>query len=68
MALIEVFEGEDAPEPLFVADFDFLPRVGEYLARDASGFFQQYNIVEVWHRQDTANGTFRACARVTLDN
>ena len=67
MAWVEVFEREDATQPLFVAEFDFLPRVGEHLARDAGGFFQYYNIVEVWHREDT-NGTFRACARVTLDD
>lgn len=68
MALVEVFEGEDATQPLFVAEFTFLPRVGEYLARDAGGFFQHYNIVEVWHRQDSTNETFRACVRVTLDD
>lgn len=34
MALVEVFEGEEAETLLFTAEFDFLPRVGEYLARD----------------------------------
>ncbi len=68
MALIEVYEGEDSIQPLVVAEFDFLPRVGEYLARDTEGYFQYYKIVELWHRQDTANGPFRACVRVTLDD
>lgn len=68
MPLVEVFEGNEATQPLFVAEFGFLPRLGEYLARDAGGFFQHYNVVEVWHRQDTENGAFRACVRVTLDD
>ncbi|KEZ12123.1 hypothetical protein CP98_05172 [Sphingobium yanoikuyae] len=69
MALIEVHEGEDSMEPLFLAEFDFLPRVGEHLARDTSdGYFVYYNIIKIWHRQDTADGTFRACMLVTLDD
>ena len=47
MALVEVIEGEDATQPLFVAEFDFLPRAGEHLARDMEGFFQYYNIIEI---------------------
>jgi hypothetical protein len=68
MALVEVIEGEDSTEPLFVAEFDFLPRVGEHLARDTDGCFQYYHIVKIWHRQDTADGAFRACILVTLDD
>lgn len=68
MALVEVIEGEDSTEALFVAEFDFLPRVGEHLARDTDGYFQYYNIVKIWHRQDTADGSFRACLQVTLDD
>ena len=68
MALVEVIEGEDATQPLFVAEFDFLPRVGEHLARDTEGFFQYYNIIKIWHRQDAENGTFRACLLVKLDD
>ena len=49
-------------------EFDFLPRVGEHLARDTEGYFNYYNIVKIWHRQDTAEGTFRACLLVTLDD
>jgi hypothetical protein len=68
MALVEVFEDEDLEKLLFVAEFDFLPRVGEHLARDTEGYFEYYNIVKIWHRQDTAEGTFRACLLVTLDD
>ena len=68
MALVEVIEGEDSTGALFVAEFDFLPRVGEHLARDTDGYFQYYNIVKIWHRQDTADGSFRACLLVTLDD
>jgi len=68
MALIEVYEDKDATQPLFVTGFDFTPRVGEYLARDTDGYFRYYKVVEVWHRQDAPQGTFRACLRVTLDD
>ncbi|PCG13895.1 MULTISPECIES: hypothetical protein [Sphingomonas] len=51
MALVEVIEDEDATQPLFVAEFDFLPRVGEHLARDTEGYFQYYNIIKIWHRR-----------------
>jgi len=68
MALVDVLEGEDLEKLLFVADFDFLPRVGEHLARDTGDYFEYYNIVKIWHRQDTADGTFRACLLVTIDD
>jgi hypothetical protein len=62
---VEVFE---ADEILFVAEFDFLPRVGEYVAREAEGYFQHYDVLEVWHRLDGDAGTYRACIRVELDD
>ena len=68
MALVEVFASKDPETLLFAAEFDFLPRVGEHLARTASGHFQYYDIVEIWHRQDATNGAFRACMLVTLDD
>lgn len=69
MALVEVYVDEDTMEPLFVAEFDFLPRVGEHLARDTpDGYFLYYNIIKIWHRQDTADEPFRACALVVLDD
>ncbi|BBC73417.1 conserved hypothetical protein [Altererythrobacter sp. B11] len=66
MALVEVFEGEDLEKLLFVAEFDFLPRVGEHLARDTQGYFDYYDVLEVWHRQDRGDGAFRACLLVSL--
>ena len=69
MAVVEAFTNRDAVEPLFTAEFDFLPRIGEYLARDtAPGYFVHYNIVEIWHRQDTEGGPFRACIRVEVND
>ena len=68
MALVEVFEGEDLEKLLFVAEFDFLPCVGEHLARDTEGYFLYYNIIKIWHRQDAAESGFQACLLVTLDD
>lgn len=68
MPIAEVIAEKDAVEPLFTADFDFLSRVGEYLARDTEGYFVYYNVVEVWHRQDNEAGAFRACIRVEQDD
>lgn len=65
MPAVEAFDRKDALEPLFTADFDFLPRIGEYLSIDTTpGYFKYFNVVEVWHRQDTEGGVFRACIRV----
>ncbi|WP_416462606.1 hypothetical protein [Sphingomonas sp. VDB2] len=69
MPIVEAFDDRDALEPLFTADFDFLPRIGEYLARDTQpGYFVYYNVVEIWHRQDIDGGVFRACIRLELDD
>lgn len=68
MPQVEVYETEEADEPSYVEEFDFLPRVGEYLAREADGFFRYYTIVEVWHRQLEDCGPFRTCVRVQLDD
>ena len=65
MPLAEVF-AEDENKPAFVADFDFLPRTGEYLAQDAGGWFRYLNVVEVWHREDPTTNRFVACVRVEL--
>jgi hypothetical protein len=65
MPTVEAFDHADALKPLFTAEFEFLPRVGEYLSIDTPpGYFKYYNVVEVWHRQDTAGGVFQACIRV----
>ena len=65
MPTVDAFEHEDALEPLFSAEFEFLPRIGEYLSIDTPpGYFKYYNVVEVWHRQDKDGGVFRACIRI----
>ena len=69
MPIVEAFADRDALEPLFTAEFDFLPRIGEYLARDTPpGYFEHYNVVEIWHRQDIEGGAFRACIRLELND
>jgi hypothetical protein len=65
MPMVEAFDHEDALEPLFTAEFEFLPRMGEYLSIDTPpGYFKYYNVVETWHRKDTEGGAFRACIRL----
>lgn len=69
MPIVEAFADKDALEPLFAAEFEFLPRVGEYLACDSPpGYFVHYNVVEIWHRQDTEGGAFRACIRLEVSD
>ena len=65
MPTVEAYDHEDALEPLFKADFEFIPRIGEYLSVDTPpGYFKYFRVVEVWHRQDKAGATFQACIRV----
>jgi|GEM_PF-683783 len=65
MPIAEVFDHEDALEPLFTAEFEFLPRIGEYLSIDTPpGQFKYYHVVEIRHRQATTGGAFRACIRL----
>jgi hypothetical protein len=61
---VAVFEDEVL---LFEADFDFLPRAGESIAKDSGGFFTYYDVSEVWHRQE-ASGAFKACVGVVLND
>jgi len=68
MPQVEVFEGEAANTPLFAAEFAFLPRVGEYLSKDAGGYFEYLKVVEVWHRQQSDTGRFAPCVRVQRDD
>ncbi|MDT9601098.1 hypothetical protein, partial [Sphingosinicella rhizophila] len=68
MPLVDVFEDENADRPLFVGEFSFLPRAGEYIATEAGGYFRHYNVVEVWYRQEGEGQPFRACLRVRLDD
>lgn len=69
MPAVEAFDQVDALEPLFVAEFEFLPRIGEYLSIDTPpGYFRYYKVVEIWHRQGTEGGAFRACIRLEEDD
>lgn len=69
MPIVEAFDHRDALEPLFTAEFEFLPRIGEYLARDTPpGYFVHYNVVEILHRQGAEGGVFRACIRLELND
>lgn len=68
MPIVEAFDSKDAAIPLFTAEFDFLPRVGDYLSRNTEGYFKYYNVVEVWNRQDSETDAFRACIRVELND
>jgi hypothetical protein len=65
MPTVEAFEQEDALKSLFTAEFEILPRVGEYLSIDTPpGYFRYYSVVEVWHRQDREGSAFRDCIRI----
>ncbi len=68
MSKVEIFEGEAADAPIFTAEFSFLPRVGEYLSKDADGYFEYFNVVEVWHREDSLTGRFKPCVRVLRED
>jgi len=68
MPLVEVFAAPDMDQPLFVAEFAFMPRCGDGLSRDTEGFFRYYKVAEVWHRQVGGNNPFIACIRVEADD
>ena len=62
---VEIFTGDRGDDLLLEADFDFLPRIGEYLSLDAGGYFAYYHVNSIWHRQEP-NGEFRTCLSVVL--
>ena len=64
---VEVYDSDDDDVVLWTLEFEALPRVGEYLALDAGGFFSHYDVVEIWHRQ-RGSGPMRACIRVKLND
>ena len=68
MPKAEIYTAKDDIEPLFVADFAFLPRIGEHVSKDAGGYFEYYNVVKVWHRQDFETGEFHACILAELND
>jgi hypothetical protein len=67
MPNVEVYE-KDEMKPLFEGDFTFLPRVGETISKDVGGYFDYYDVIQVWHREVGETGIFRACVRVTIND
>jgi hypothetical protein len=64
MLEVRVF-GDDELTPLFTAELPFMPRIGEYISKDAGGYFRYYHVVEVWQAEDLEKtGVFHACVRV----
>ncbi len=68
MPIVEAYADKDALEPLFIANFDFLPRIGETISRDTEGYFDYYTVVEIWHRLMGDAGAARACIRLEIDD
>ncbi len=68
MAQVEVFDEEDAREPLFVGEFGFLPRAGESLSIEVDGVFSYYRVTETWFRHDEESDAFLPCLRVELED
>ncbi|MDB5724195.1 MAG: hypothetical protein JWQ16_949 [Novosphingobium sp.] len=66
MTKVEVYDKND-DTPLFEGAFDFLPRVGESISKEAHGYFNYHDIVDIWHREMPETGQFHACVRVRLD-
>jgi hypothetical protein len=61
MPQVTVF-GDDEMTPLFIADLPFMRRKGEYLSKDAGGYFRYYDVVEVWQAEDwDTGGSTPAC-------
>ena len=65
MPQVEVY-GKDELKVLFEGDFAFMPRMGETISKDVGGYFGYYTVVEIWHREESATGTFCSCVRVEI--
>lgn len=65
MPMVEVY-GEDEMKPMFKGEFSFLPRLGEYISKDAGGYFDYWTVKEIWHREEGETGVFQACLRVEI--
>lgn len=68
MAQVEVFDEEDAQEPVFVSEFSFLPRIGEYLSIEVEGVSSAYVVTRVWFRHDEESAAFQPCLQVELED
>lgn len=49
----------------FPLEVESHPRNGEYLSKDASGYFDYFHVVEVWHREEAQGGLSALPARST---
>jgi len=67
MPSVEVYE-KDELKPLFEGDFTFMPRLSETISKDMGGYFNYYNVVEIWHREEGETGIFHACVRVKIND
>ncbi|MEL7706666.1 hypothetical protein AAG593_08890 [Citromicrobium bathyomarinum] len=65
---VEVFAGEHGETLLFAGDFTAMPRIGETISRDAGGYFEYYDVTDVWYREDGQSGKFNACVSVKLND
>jgi hypothetical protein len=68
MPKVEVYDDKNEIAPLFTGEFPFLPRLGEYISKDAGGYFKYYVIKEVWHREEENTGLFQTCLRVEIND
>ncbi|NBW76561.1 MAG: hypothetical protein EBR34_12295 [Sphingomonadaceae bacterium] len=69
MPIVEAYDDRDALRPLFTAEFEFLPRIGEHISREVPpGYFLYFKVVEVWHRQNLTGGPFQACMLLELND
>ncbi len=68
MPLVEVYIGENEHKPDFVGDFDFLPRIGEYVSRERNDYFIYYKVKEVWYRSKGETDAYHTCLRVEPDD
>lgn len=65
MTQVEIYDGE-GDELLFTGRFDFLPRVGESIAKDTDDYFHYYEVIDVWHREEPETGRFQTCLAVKI--
>ena len=68
MPLVEIYIGENEREPDFIGDFDFLPRIGEYISREREDYSKYFQVKEVWYRSKGETDAYQTCLSVELDD
>lgn len=64
-----MFADEQAARPILIGSFPAMPRVGEVLSiMNKDGYFDYFDVVEVWYRQSSAGEAFVACVHGKLDD